>query len=347
MRILMIGLTPTRKETGGSEKHICEIAKRLAKSYDISVLTQKGSMCSDFAKTFEINLPNTQLFRSLVFFVNVLVYVLFSKKYDIIHIHENYLFLLTPILKLRAKLVATVHGCVGFRYYDILPLRLIYFNLLKFANKVIFVSEHDYSLFKEKIPQAICIPNGVDISKFKQSKRVVDNVIYFGRFHPQKGIEYLLQAFANFVKQYKNYKLILIGKENDYCTYLKSLVESEKIPNVVFAGYVDDIVLTNTLESAKIIVLPSLFEGQSIAVLEALASGRPLITTNILANKFLERENTALLVEPADSEALASAIIKLVENNKLADKLAETGRKLSQKYDWNVIAELVGKTYGE
>jgi len=346
MNVLIVGITPP--ETGGSEKHIYEITKRLAKSRDIAILTQKGSSCSKFAKTIEIDLPNKPLIlRNFIFLLKVFAYFLFSKRYDLVHIHENYLFLLAPLLKLKArKFIATAHGCFGFAYYENLFLRKIYFGLIKiFADTVIFVYEPEYQLFNKDIPQAKYIPNGVDTSAFKWSKTVTENIVYFGRFHPKKGITYLINAFLDIKIRYPKLRLVLIGEETEYQRTLRRMVEG--ISNIDFLGFVDDESLAKLLISAKAIVLPSLSEGSSLAVFSALASSRPLITTNIPANKFLERENVALLVEPADSEALASAIMKLIENNKLADKLAENGRKLSQKYDWNFIAELVGTTYGE
>ena len=109
--VLMVGLTPPLE--GGSERHIFEVSSRLKNT----VLTQKDSLCEN---KIEVNIAKGKYLKSLMFFFSVFLRIprLFLSKFEILHIHESYLILLLPILKLKFKTVVTVHGIIGFRYYE-------------------------------------------------------------------------------------------------------------------------------------------------------------------------------------------------------------------------------------
>ena len=114
MKILMIGLTPP--EEGGSQRQIYELSSRIKST---TILTQKGSSCKN-----KIELPvikKSILLRNLSFFAICLLYsfkLLFLKKqYDLIHIHENVLYFIAPILRIRYKIIITVHGIKGFKFH--------------------------------------------------------------------------------------------------------------------------------------------------------------------------------------------------------------------------------------
>lgn len=84
----------------------------------------------------------------------------------------------------------------------------------------------------------------------------------------------------------------------------------------------------NFFRLADIFALPSLFEGLPIAILEAMALGLPTVSTNITAiPEAIKPFETGMLVEPGDSDALASAILELKDNRNLREKLSKRGRK--------------------
>src|SRR3989344_2001649 len=98
MKVLLIGLTPP--EEGCSQRHIFEIAERIN---EVTVLTQQGSRCR---KKIELPIINSSiLLRNLTFFFMCCIYsiklLLLEQKYDLIHIHENLLYLLAPFLSLK------------------------------------------------------------------------------------------------------------------------------------------------------------------------------------------------------------------------------------------------------
>jgi len=103
---------------------------------------------------------------------------------------------------------------------------------------------------------------------------------------------------------------------------------------------------------ANIFVLPSissLQEGFGIVALEALACETPVITTDIVGvSSDLKGENAGLIVAPKNSEELADAIIRLLENEELRMKMGVNGRNLVKaSYTWKGIAQKMEKVYYE
>jgi glycosyltransferase involved in cell wall biosynthesis len=99
--------------------------------------------------------------------------------------------------------------------------------------------------------------------------------------------------------------------------------------------------------NSDIVILPSLVEATSIAGIEAMACAKPLIGTRTggLPEIMVDRE-TGLLVEPADSQGLAQAILALLKDETKREELGLKGRELAlRKFDWAVIARKTAEVY--
>lgn len=93
-----------------------------------------------------------------------------------------------------------------------------------------------------------------------------------------------------------------------------------------FLGAVPD--AATLLPYLDVFVLPSIWEGMSNALLEAMAAGKPVVATSVGGNpELITHEKTGLLVPPADAEALAAAILRLVRDPALARSMAEAARQ--------------------
>jgi glycosyltransferase involved in cell wall biosynthesis len=98
---------------------------------------------------------------------------------------------------------------------------------------------------------------------------------------------------------------------------------------------------------ADAFALPSYIEGLPIALLEAMAIGIPSISTNVFAiPEAVSHEETGLLIEPGDSEALANAILRLKNDAELRRALADNGRNhVLEHFDERVSAETAIRSY--
>jgi len=334
----MIGLTPPVE--GGSQRHIYEISSRI----DCNVLTQKNSICKN-----KIELPIIKLNNFLInlsFFLSCLFYsikLLIIKKYDIIHIHENLLYLIAPILRLRYKVIITIHGISGFKFYDIKFLWFFFKQGLKSADRIISVSLSDKNLLENEFGNINYLPNGVDVSGYEKIKvKIQKKITFIGRIHEQKGILYLLKAFWQIKSKIPEYKLEIIGKPNPYSIELQKRFADKKI---IWKGYIGDRDnLIRNLKSSFCIVLPSLWEGLPLTLFESLASSRPVIISDIPAFKSVIK-NQALFFKTKKPEDLAEKLFSLIKNRKKAEELGKQGKILAKKYDWGQIADKTEKLY--
>lgn len=151
-----------------------------------------------------------------------------------------------------------------------------------------------------------------------------------GRLSPEKGHRFLFEALAQLSEQGLRCTLDIAGSgplDEECRTRVSTLgIESQ----VTFHGYVPyGPELFSLYQSAGAMVLPSLTEGFPQVINESLCIGIPTIATAVGGiPSFLKDGETALLVPPADVEALASAIKRIVHDETLRERLRRNGRAL-------------------
>ena len=337
----MIGLTPPLE--GGSERHIYEISERMK---NCTVLTQRGSICRN-----KIELPvffSNTLVRNLSFMIGATLYSVlllcsFRKRYNVVHIHENLLYFLAPFLRIRYKVIVTVHGIKGFKFYDQPVLWKLFKAELQYANALIAVSPEDKKKLSKEFENAFYIPNGVDLSLYETlNVKVARKIVFIGRIHEQKGVKYLLKAFSEIKKKEPGYSLELIGTLNPYSEELRKQFPDKDIH---WLGFIKDRKkIAQHLVRAYCIVLPSLWEGLPLTLFESLASGRPVVVSDIPAFQSVVKDQV-IFFPSENSDSLARKILYVIENPRKAEQFGEKGRTLAQKYDWLAITKRIEKVY--
>lgn len=151
-------------------------------------------------------------------------------------------------------------------------------------------------------------------------------VVYTGRLHAMKGLEYLVRAWPCVLARVPDARLWLVG-DGPFRGELNELIGSLGLWGFVYlAGPFDDV--AEFLQAADVFVLPSLEEGMSLAALEAMAGGLPVVATDIPANKAIIEDNvTGRLVPPRDSGRLAAAILGLLEDRPAGEALGLAARQ--------------------
>jgi glycosyltransferase involved in cell wall biosynthesis len=115
---------------------------------------------------------------------------------------------------------------------------------------------------------------------------------------------------------------------------------------VVFTGRVENEQIAGLYRSADVMVNPSLADNMPNSVLEALASGVPVVSTHVGGVPYLvQHEKTALLVPPGDVDAMANAVIRVLEDPELADHLVTSGFAEIQQYTWPNVREKLQSVY--
>ena len=145
------------------------------------------------------------------------------------------------------------------------------------------------------------------------------------RFFRTKGHPYLLAAARELARDIPNLKVLLLGG-GDRSAIERMIAHEHLEDRVIFAGYRSDV--PACMRAMDVVVHPSLTEAFCQTVVEALAAGAPLVTTNVAAAPEVVTDGVnGLLVAPADSSALAAAVLRLYRDATAARRMADEGQR--------------------
>lgn len=343
------------------------VANLLKRGHEVYVLAyskgRKGWLDSEGVKWFfvdAINLSFPNMIWKFPYFLH-LENLISQIKPDIIHIN-NLPFLTTlqtarAAKKLHIPSIIHVHGVIGKwnRLLDFLQYTYIQIFGKKFFNdtkKVICLTQSD-ALETQKLGcpknKIQLIPNAVDVEVFKPAKETPNLLFWGGRFIQQKGLKYLIDALLIIKNKVPNIKLCLSG-DGVLTSKINDMVKLAGLQkNVKFLGRVPRETLPTLVNSCSIFVLPSLKEGMPYALLEAMACAKPVVGSDIPGiNDIIINMKNGLLVPPKNPQAIANAVLSILNNEKTRLKIGENARKtIVQKHQWNLIIQKVEKVYSE
>ena len=215
-------------------------------------------------------------------------------------------------------------------------------SLFKRADAITSVSFYTAQKTKEifNIAKEITIlHNAIEIPPDFKRQSVKGNVIFTGALIKKKGILSLLQAWNLVNKKFPLANLNIYGKGP--VDKLKKLLNKNSISSVFFHNHVSRDILLEELANAGVAVFPSYSEGFSFAPLEAMAFGCPVIYSLRSSGPELITDNeNGLLIDPDDIDAIANAIILLIGNKNLRDRVSDAGRKtVLEKYNITISAQ--------
>lgn len=218
------------------------------------------------------------------------------KKYDkniVFHIHHEraavLFYLASLFLDVRKYSLYTVHSTYSDRNFK---YKLLSFSATLFSRYITCVSMtayDNYNFFIKKIKKErmCCIVNGVDTDRIDlYKKKVFDDrsrkkIFYIARMIPLKNHSFLLSL----IRELKDYKLVLIGKE-DADRKIRSLAKTLNVyDRVEFTGTLKRNEVYYFLEPGAFYISPSKVEGLPVSVLEAMRCGLIPILSNINPHK--------------------------------------------------------------
>lgn len=195
-----------------------------------------------------------------------------------------------------------------------------------------------YKLPRDKIR---VIHNGiVPVDSFDSAEGSGLTVLSIGRLTWRKGFKYLIDAMVKIVSRYPEAKLVIVGDGEDRC-FLERYVRKLKLERSVKSlREVGVHTLLDLYSRAMVYVQPSLYEPCSIAILEALSMGKPVVATRVGGTlEVVIDEITGLLVEPANSQQLANAIIRILSDSLLRERLSiEAKKRATSEFVWRKMA---------
>ncbi|HLF71121.1 MAG TPA: glycosyltransferase [Dehalococcoidia bacterium] len=168
------------------------------------------------------------------------------------------------------------------------------------------------------------------------------------RFSPEKGVRYLVEAFALLRRRLGERAVLRLAGEGPERAKLEALARELGVADAVeFCGWLEHDALPAFLGSLDVFVLPSTYEGFGVSAVEASAAGLPIVATNVHGIPDVVRHSvTGLLVAPKDPQALADAIASLADDAPLRQRLGEAGRAyVAKHYDWHANAAQMDRLY--
>jgi glycosyltransferase involved in cell wall biosynthesis len=221
--------------------------------------------------------------------------------------------------------------------------RIFYFIHHHFVAKAIFQTESARSYYYQKEdPRGTIIPNPLYLEDMPQPNAGVvasHQIISAGRLNKQKNHELLVQAFSKVHAKHPEYRLIIYG-DGEERTALEVLVERLGLGSAVFLPGIEKSMFTR-LQEAEMFVLSSNYEGMPNALIEAMAMGLPCITTDYSEGRgtVITHEHDGLVVPRKNPEALADAMLSLIENYDKALALGMHAASIRKVLDSNVICK--------
>ncbi len=159
-------------------------------------------------------------------------------------------------------------------------------------------------------------------------------VAFASTIEPRKDVPTLVRAFARIAPAHPDLQLVLAGGDGWGVAEARAAIASSGVATrILRPGYVDDATLAALFRRAEVIAYPSLVEGFGMPALEALASGTPLVTTSGSALEEVVGD-AALLVPPADPDALARALSTVLDDANVAERLRAAGPARAATFTW-------------
>jgi len=279
--------------------------------------------------------------------------VLRQGNYDIVHVHSP----LSPVLPILAieeadcPIVGTFHTYFD-KSYGYQFGRKYFQRRLDMLDVAIAVS-HSTTIALERYFEAdwTIIPNGIDIDLFNphappppEIRKDVPAILFLGRFDPRNGLTTLIESFKKVRGKNREAQLVVVGDGPLRQHYYRAAGGD---PDITFVGSVLDARPSYYAHSAMY-ACPTTKASFGITLLESMACETPVICSDILGFRdVVKNGREALMVPCGDQNALADAMVNLLDDETLRVRLGKTGRREAEQYSWPRVTERVLDLYDE
>lgn len=296
------------------------------------------------------------------------IFKLYKKnKFDIIHAHwilpQGLIAVLFKLIIKKTKVICTSHGSDAFILQNKISNKIKLF-ILKNSDAVSTVStrqKKQLTKFGADKKQIYVIHNGIDgsfisddVINLKQKHKLnLYTLLFVGRLVEIKGLKYLIQAMPEVVKVFPKIKLLIIGKGNMHETLSRLVCTLGLNHCVLFLSHVPNSEISDYYKHADIFIGPSIVaknkgtEGLGMVFLESLLCGTPVITTDSGGmTDIIKHNKTGIIVPQKNSQAISDAIIELLKNEDLRNRLSKNGKLfVKENFNWEKIAREYYQVY--
>lgn len=273
---------------------------------------------------------------------------------DVVHLQHGHLWLNFALLALgKYPLVLTIHDPqhhpgdsesrktpqwamnFGFRRAD---------RVIVLGKSLVKVVREEIGIPEDRIDVVPHIALGAREPDLTQAE-TDNNILFFGRIWPYKGLEYLIMAEPLISKEIPDVRITIAGTGEEFNRYRQMMTSPERFD--VRNTWISESERNDLFCRAAVVVLPYASATQSGVVPIAYSFGKPVVVTDVGAlSETVDHGRTGLVVPPRDVKALAEAIITLLCDKQSRRKMGANGRKKMQE-EWSpdVVADRTVETY--
>jgi len=293
------------------------------------------------------------------------------KQFDIIHLHEyrsfQAIFAFYYAQKYNIPYILQAHGSV-LPFFEKETLKKMFDvvwgnKIIKNASKVIAVSKVEREQYlKMGIPEnkIAIIPNGFDVSeyenlpergKFRQKYNIKPEeklILYLGRLHKSKGLDFLINGYLQIYNQNQLIKLVLAGPNDGFLDEIMSQIQKKNIMKSVLVT--DPLYGIEKLEAyvdADVLVYPGILEIFGLVPFEAIMCGTPVIVCDDCGcGEIIREADCGYLVKYGDNDNLAEILQYALEHPDENKKMVKNGQRYIQDIiSWNKVIMQIERLY--
>lgn len=365
LRIAMIGHKRIPSREGGVEIVVEELAVRMAAmGHHVDVYNRYGHHVSGKKYDQEYGWKGRKYYKGVRVYIvptfrasslNAIVYSFFATiralfgRYDVLHYHAEGPCAMLWIPKLfRRKIVVTVHGLDWQRAkWGNFASYVIKFGekmAARYADEVIVLSENVQKYFADTYNRKVTyIPNGIDKPEPKDAQMITEKygltkdsyLLSLGRIVPEKGLHYLIEAFA---KVDTDKKLVIAGGNSHAVEYMAQIHRmAEQDGRIIMTDFVQGQMLEELYSNAYAFVLPSDVEGMALTLLEAMSYGDCCLVSDICENTEVV-EDKALVFRKGDVQDLRRQLeYMLAHPEDIEEYRKHSADYICNKYNWDEV----------
>jgi glycosyltransferase involved in cell wall biosynthesis len=166
-----------------------------------------------------------------------------------------------------------------------------------------------------------------------------------GTVQPRKNYPRLIRALAALRAEGHDIGLVIAGGRGWLDDPIYSAIRSNTLAQYVhLIGFADDEDLPALYSGATAFAFPSLYEGFGLPILEAFGCGTPVVTANVSSLPEVAGD-TALMIDPTDTEALTDALRQLLQDSALRQRLIIGGLERVKQFSWDAAAQNLKSIY--
>jgi len=277
--------------------------------------------------------------------------VLREGRYDIVHVHSP----LTPVLPMLAideadcPVVGTFHTYFDHSKGYALFNRYFQRRLDKLSAAIAVSHSTTVALNRYFTADWKIIPNGIDVDVFNphasrppEIRTDVPSILFLGRFDPRNGLDTLIDAFRRVKARGRAAQLVVVG-DGPLRDHYYALAGND--PDITFVGSVLE-GRPRYYANCSMYACPTTKASFGITLLESMACETPIVCSDILGfQDVVEHDREALMVPCGDRDALADAIVRLIDDEPLRKRLGKRGREESLAYGWDRVTGQVLDVY--